>query len=366
MQPTKPGEVERSGPTLTPNMNSKRFKADTQQYTEHSHGWEGKGERERSGYQAKSSQDCRAESRAKYKPPAPINKPQRVHEDQYRTDKNNRSVSGQSYHASKQDHSANKQGRHNYNYEPKKSSSSHKASKQIAPDYNYELYSGEDRSNKQIPASKPNSHAWFDKSCGYSKSDDKSNREYATRNAEKHKAKSHLTVSKILASVSTVPTVPPKIILKRKEIQVSPAPAITESPTSVPRFHNAQPTETDDFDMISESEGLPAIGDETSTEISTSPTPPASSITAVEPQTRREPAGELMEDGDKQVRIPARPDLASKDTREELLILDEPRSEPTETMNLQVPTQPIANSSIQESSLKSEDSMDYEFIFHYI
>ena len=168
-----------------------------------------------------------------------------------------------------------------------------------------------------------------------------------------------MTISKILASVSTVPTAPPKIILKRKEIQVSPAPAITESPISVPKFPNAQPTETEDFDMINESQDLPAIGDETSTEVSTSQTPPASSITAVEPQTRREPAGELMEDGDKQARIQ---DLASKDNREELLTQDETRSEPTEAMNLQVPTQTIANSSIQESSLKSEDSMDYEFI----
>ena len=64
---TRPDVFERLGPILIPNMNAKIFKSDTSHNSELSHGWEGIGEMERSGYQSKHSQEYRAEHRAKDK-----------------------------------------------------------------------------------------------------------------------------------------------------------------------------------------------------------------------------------------------------------------------------------------------------------
>ena len=52
---TKPDVFERLRPTLTPNLNAKRLKANTPHNIERSHGREGMGEIERSGYQGKHS-----------------------------------------------------------------------------------------------------------------------------------------------------------------------------------------------------------------------------------------------------------------------------------------------------------------------
>ena len=116
--------------------------------------------------------------------------------------------------------------------------------------------------------------------------------------------------------------------------------------------------------MINESQDLPAVGDETSIEPSTSRTPPTPSISIIEPQTRREPTRELMEDGVSQEQNKAMPKTSLIEKGKEPQPQNELRSKLTEKGKSQVPTEVIVVSNIQESGFRSEDSqsMDYEFI----
>ena len=89
---SRPDVFRRLGPTLTPNLNAKRFKADTSSNSERSHGWEGMGEKERSGYQPKYDQGYQAEHQARNNPNRPtIYKNQRQRE----TDKGHQTASHQ-------------------------------------------------------------------------------------------------------------------------------------------------------------------------------------------------------------------------------------------------------------------------------
>ena len=163
-------------------------------------------------------------------------------------------------------------------------------------------------------------------------------------------------MKRIPVSDVTVPTAPPKIILKRKEIQISPQvnklPANLGPPAKVKEVEANRPNEIEDFEMINESQDLPAVGDETLIESSASQASSTSPINAIEPQTRREPTGELMEDGVSQEKDQAKPESASNDKGEESQRQSELRSE------LKV------EETLQESSPKASDdsqSMDYEF-----
>ena len=192
------------------------------------------------------------------------------------TDKSTRPASYKADHTSRQ---ANK------------SSSGSSANKRDQQDYNDKSKKSETRTSSCIhDASGSNS---------YSKSD--SNRKNHFKVVEPSKTGSKLVVKRIPVSEVTVPAAPPKIILKRKEIHISPPitklPATLESPANVKEVEANRPAEIEDFEMINKSQDLPAVGDETSIESSTSRTPPTPSINATEPQTRREPTGELMEDG---------------------------------------------------------------------
>ena len=119
-----------------------------------------------------------------------------------------------------------------------------------------------------------------------------------------------------------------------------------------------------DFEMINESQDLPAIGDEVSTEPSTPQ--PAVSISTLEPQTRREPPGELMEDGSSQESVQGKVSgLLTNNKVEESQTRRELRSELMEDKTLQGPIQVSAINYIQEESDKTSDesqSMDYEFL----
>ena len=113
-----------------------------------------------------------------------------------------------------------------------------------------------DRSNKPKPSeakSSCSSHgaSRFDNSRGYSRSDNKANRDYVFKNAETTKSKSHLVISKIPGQGVEVPIAPPKVILKRKEIQISPLAHDEEVPfgSAQPRtLHSTIKAEEDSFD----------------------------------------------------------------------------------------------------------------------
>ena len=64
---TRPDVFERLGPMSTPDMNAKRFKVDTSNNSERSHGCEGMGEKERSWYQPKQSQGYQSGYKARDK-----------------------------------------------------------------------------------------------------------------------------------------------------------------------------------------------------------------------------------------------------------------------------------------------------------
>ena len=116
--------------------------------------------------------------------------------------------------------------------------------------------------------------------------------------------------------------------------------------------------------MINESQDLPVVGDELSTEPSTSQTQPGSSINTVEPQTWREPTGKLMEDGSSQENEQGMPESSLTDKGEEFQTQSELRSELTEDETLQEPTQ-VAEVRYIEGSRKTSyesQSMDYEFL----
>ena len=284
---TRPDVFERLGPTLTPNLNAKRFKADTSKNTERLHVWEGTGEKKRSGYQSKQSQRYQSGYKSRHKQSEGSEKRREAENSGKRTDSTTKS-----------------------------------ANKQIFPEYNYELYSGEARA--------ADDRMMVTKSNNYPRSDNKSIQYNNTKNIEAYQTKSRISISPIPVSniPSSVPSVPPKIILKRKEIQISPTRPKSPEPQSNKRdIPSTQAPEYEEFEMINESQDLPAVGDETVTEVLTPRRQPITTPVNKEPQTRREPTGELMEDG-----------------------------------SARAPTQAIH---IQESVIKiSEDSqsMDYEFI----
>ena len=116
--------------------------------------------------------------------------------------------------------------------------------------------------------------------------------------------------------------------------------------------------------MINESQDLAAVSDEPSIELPASQTPPAPSINAIEPQTRRELTGELMEDGVSQEQNQTTSETTSKGQEGNLQIQSEPRSALAEKETPQVPILAINISQDQDIGLKSEasQSMDYEFI----
>ena len=337
---TRPDVFERLGPMSTPDMNAKRFKVDTSNNSERSHGWEGMGEKERSWYQPKQSQGYQSGYKARDK---------QSESREYRIN-------------------AEKSGK-------RPSWTTKSSNEQIFPEYNYELYSGEARapkSNHRPKVDKQDRHNQESKisetsasSSGQrvaklnnsSGSDNKVNRDYASKNAEKNKTKSHLTVSKIQILDATLPKDPPKIILKRKEIRISPP----ESKSSEPRYNNrsaptTQPPEPEEFEMINESQDLPAVGDETVTEAPTPRFQPITTPDAIEPQTRREPTGELMEEGSVQENIQAMSDLSTKNEDEEPQTRREPTGELMEDGNAQAPIQAMH---IQESVIKISVSSEY-------
>ena len=241
----------------------KRFKADTSKNIERSHGWEGMGEKERSGYQSKQSQGY------------------------------------QSGYKSMDKQREGSENRRNAENSGKRTTQTAKSSnKQIRPEYNYELYSGEARA--------ADNRTTVSISNNYSRFDNKSTQYNNTKNTEAFKTKSRIGISQILVSniPSSIPSVPPKIILKRKEIQISPprpkSPEHQSNKRSVP---STQTPESEEFEMINESQDLPAVGHETVTKVPTPRFQPTTTPEDEEPQTRREPAGELMEDGSDQAPI---------------------------------------------------------------
>ena len=226
-------------------MNSKRFKADTSYDSERSHGWEGMGEKERSGYQAKASQDYRAEHRTKYKSndQGSSKEQQRGSKDRRGTDKNTQLASDESGYTPKQTN---------------RSSSSSTTNKQNQREQNNKPKTSEAKASSSI----------HDASSSHSYSRPDSNRGNNFQVVVPNRTGSKLVVKRIQVSEVTVPTAPPKIILKRKEIQISPPitklPANLEPPAQVKEVEANQPAELEDFEMINESQDLPAVGDETS------------------------------------------------------------------------------------------------------
>ena len=108
--------------------------------------------------------------------------------------------------------------------------------------------------------------------------------------------------------------------------------------------------------MINESQDLPAVGDETVTEAPTPRFQPITTPDAIEPQTRREPTGELMEEGSVQENIQAMSDLSTKNEDEEPQTRREPTGELMEDGNAQAPIQAMH---IQESVIKISVSSEY-------
>ena len=287
------------------------------------------GEKERSGYQSRRSGEHQSEYKAKYKP---------SERREYRRDTDKP--------AKRADQTA-------------KSSNSYRSSKEIFPEYNYQLYSGEAKASSHRNEALESSH--------FSKSNNSDNRDYVSKHTE-NKTKSHLTVTRILIQGAVIPEAPPKIILKRKEIYVSPTQSKTstnlEPRSNIQKVIVNKTPEPEDFEMINESQDLPAVSDETSIELPASRTPPASSINAIEPQTWREPTGELMENGVSKVQSQTTPETTPKGKEEELQPQREPRSVLSEEDTPQDPTQTTDISHVPESGIKSEDSqsIDYEFI----
>ena len=174
------------------------------------------------------------------------------------------------------------------------------------------------------------------------------------------------------APESEIPTVPPKIILKRKEIQVyTPRPGPPEETTNsqVPPAEQVLPLIQSanidkEFESINESQDMPMLGDETSSE---SPIPkPANTVNVFESQTRREPSGELMEDGSSQEiepenssTPPTTNDVEGSRTRRE------PQGELMEEETLQEPITVAAITCVQASSRKNSQesqSVDCDFL----
>ena len=111
--------------------------------------------------------------------------------------------------------------------------------------------------------------------------------------------------------------------------------------------------------MINESQDLPAVGDETSTELVASQTPLMPSIKEIEPQTRKEPAGELMEDEVNQGENQPMLNLVLKEEGQESQRQSELRSELAGEETLQDLTQGAVVSKIREGSLKASDDSQY-------
>ena len=189
-------------------------------------------------------------------------------------------------------------------------------------------------------------------------------------NVEPNKGK--VVIAKIQDVERAIPTAPPKIILKRKEIRIyTPKPSPTEEITTfqAPQAEQSLPL-TDvasldkEFESINESQDMSMLGDETSNE---SPTPkPANTIITLVAQTRREPSGELMEDGNsqeiEQKNLPDQPttsDLEESQTRRELQ---------SELIDEETPQEPItvaAITCVQASSRKNSQesqSVDCDFL----
>ena len=61
---------------------------------------------------------------------------------------------------------------------------------------------------------------------------------------------------------------------------MSKSPKNLEPPTHIQKRQTTQPCELEDFEMINESQDLPAVGDKTSINSPASQKPPASSINA--------------------------------------------------------------------------------------
>ena len=205
----------------------------------------------------------------------------------------------------------------------------------------------------------------------HSGSHDSSNKT-KSNNTEPINFGSKVVISRIQAPESVIPTDPPKIILKRKEIQVyTPRPRPPEEITTFQAPPAEQPPPLThlasldkEFESINESQDMPMLGDETSNE---SPTPkPANTTNALEAQTRREPSCELMEDGNsqeiEQKKLPDQPttsDLEESQTRKEL------QSELMKEETLQEPITVVAITCVQASSRRNSQesqSVDCDFL----